>query len=483
MRARLAAILAAFFALSLPAGAELFDSKLEPFLDALDDMQTRYVDETKVTTPKLTENAMKGIVDALDPESLLIDPAKPMGTANPGISIAVKDGAVYAFDVAEGSAAEAAGLRAGDRILRVDGKGVSGKKRLDVEAVLRGAPGSRAMLIWADSRSGYRELSLTRSPIGKPAWRSVRLDSVEVVQVFRLDAGSAKEISAWLMKLDPAAVSGALLDMRLCHMGDPDAGIALADSCLAGKELIATGAGVNPKYSREYVAKKKDKWVRIPLVVVMGPWTAGAAEIFAGALQAHHRCILAGEKSFGYAARQQDFPVNDGRTLRITVERFSTPLSRSITGRGLEPDLAVEPAIPGKTALYLEDHRVAEKFAERILKDTPAEYDTEALKRGEIRLSAAELKDRSVAEQRNEFETTFQISLEAMLRDLELEVDREDLEENRAMLISRVRVLLARRLMKPMDALLVALREDPAIKMGADSIGALERLSGREKKQ
>ena len=368
-------------------------------------------------------------------------------------------------------------------MLRVDGKGVSGKKRLEVEAMLRGAPGSRAMLLWADSRASYREVSLTRSPMAKPAWRSVRMDSVEVVQIFRLDMASVKEITAWLQKIDPASVSGAVLDLRLCHMGDPDAGIALAESCLGGKELVASGIGSNPKYSRQYTARKTNEWVRIPLVSVTGPWTAGPAEIFAGALQGQHRCVLVGEKTFGYAARQKDFPIKDGRTLRITVELFSTPLSFSITGRGLEPDLVVAAPVYGKSLMYLNDHNVADKYADRIMKEPPAEYDAEALKRREMKLALAELKDRSVAEQRSEFETTFQISMEAMLRETGMDIDREDLEENRSILISQVRIILARRLMKPADALLIAFREDPAIKMAADSIGALERLSGREKKQ
>lgn len=477
------AVLAAIGLAIGPVRAEFYDSNLDPFLDALEDMQARYVDETKVTTPKLTENAMKGIVDALDSESLLFDPAKPLGPAGLGISIAVRDGSVYVYDLVEGCAAEAMGLRPGDRILRVDGKGVTGKKRLEVEDMIRGAPGSRAMLLWADSRANYREVSFTRSPLARPAWRSVRMDSVEVIQVFRLDSASAKEISAYIGKPGPGAVSGALLDLRLCHLGDPDAGLELAGTFLGDKELMAVGTGINPKYSRQYNANKKDKWVRTPLVVVTGPWTAGAAEIFAGAMQAHHRAILVGEKTFGFAARQQDFPLNDGRRLRISVERFSTPLSRSICGVGLEPDLASVRPVPGKTAIYLDDHHVAEKYVERILREPPAEFDAKALKQGELRLAAAELKDRSVAEQRSEFETTFQISLEAMLRDLEMDVEREDLEENRAMLISRVRVVLARRIMKPVDFLLVTLREDPTARMAADSIDALGRLSGKEKKQ
>jgi len=483
MRRKPLAVLIGFALLGQVARAELFDSKLEPFLDALDDMQTRYVDETKVTTPKLTENAMKGIVDALDSESLLLGKGQVLGPAGPGISIAVIEGAVYVYDVAEGSAAESAGLEVGNRILRIDGKGASGKKRLEVEGMLRGAPGTRAMLLWADSRANYREVAFTRSVQAKPAWRNVRMDSVEVVQVFRLDPGSAREISAWLAKLDPAAVSGAVLDLRFCHLGDPDAGIQLADSCLGEKVLIAEGKGINPKYSRRYAAGKKGDQVRIPLVAVVGKWTAGPAEILAAALQANHRSVLVGEKTFGFAARQQDFPLADGRTLRITVERFSTPLSASITGRGLEPDLPVAMPVPGKSAMYMEDHHVAERFVERVLKEPPAEYDAEALKLGEMKLTAAELKDRSVAEKRSEFETTFQITMEAMLRDQGLDFDREDLEENRGALISRVRVLLARRLMKPADALLASLQEDPAIKMAADSIGALERLSGREKPQ
>jgi hypothetical protein len=113
---------------------------------------------------------------------------------------------------------------------------------------------------------------------------------------------------------------------------------------------------------------------------------------------------------------------------------------------------------------------------DRFLKELPAEYDSVAIYRGELELTAAAMKGKSVIEKRIEFEQTFQIALEALLRDMELDLDKDDLEEQRNPLISRVRIILSKRQMKPADACVAALREDRAIRLAADSLRALDRL-------
>jgi len=460
------------------------DPKLDTFIGAFNDIQRRYVDESKVGTDRLVGEALKGVVNTLDPESLIVGrDDKPAGPADPGLTVGIRDGMVLVLDVAEGSPAEGSGVQPGDRIIRIDGEGAAGKKRAEVERSIRGAAGSRVTLMWADPRNEVREVVLARSPSGRQAWRSLKLDGVLVVQVFRFDAASAAEIRGTLQGIKPGEVAGVLFDVRRSSAGDYDAALELADACFGGNELLAIGQAVNHRYAKTYQAKRKSDWVKLPLVVVAGPYTQGAAELFAAALQDHKRAVVVGNHTFGYASRQHDFELSDGKFLRLTVERFLTPLSLSITGAGLEPDLVVNEAPPGEVALSLARHHIAEKLVERLFNDPPYEYDAEAVQRGELKLGAAALKGKSVIEQRMEFEQAFQIALEALLRDLDLEYDKDDLEEQRNGLISRVRVLLAKARMKPADALFVSLREDRAAVLAADSLRALVRLrAGMEAK-
>ncbi len=140
------------------------DAKLEPFLNALEQLQQKYVDESKVDSARLMTKAEEGVVDALDPESLVLAgaAAPAAGLTDPGLVIGVKDGVANILDVLEGSPAAAAGLRAGDRLMRVNGEPAYGKKRLEVERALAGQPGSRVVLLWEDQDGELEEATVDR---------------------------------------------------------------------------------------------------------------------------------------------------------------------------------------------------------------------------------------------------------------------------------------------------------------------------------
>jgi C-terminal peptidase prc len=431
-----------------------------------------------VDTATLLRNASEGVLNALDAESLVLDPAPAPGPAGPGFAIGVRDGLTHVLDVVENGPAEAAGLKPGDHLLQVDGKDTGGEKRLEIERALAGPAGSKVWLLWEDEDGTYREAQVERTAAVRPAWRRVALPGAEFIQVFRLDEAAADQIRSDLAAA-PAA-GGAVLDLRKCAGGDPDAAIALADALLPGGLEIVTGRGSSAKSEHRYETTRKSKPLPTPLVLLVGFGTRGAPEILAAALIHHRRALAVGKRTFGYAARQKDFalPSADGRKLRLTVERFTAPSGVCLTGTGVGAELSAGDPLPRRIERDLERTRLVARLAERLFAAPPAAFDAVALQAGDLALTAREAKGKSVAERRGEFERAFAIAAEALVRDADLGLSRDTLEQARLALISRVRVELAKRHKSAEDALAVRLREDPEAAMGLDLLRAVRRMAG-----
>jgi carboxyl-terminal processing protease len=471
MRAR--GVLVACLALAGPAPAA-DDGRLELITNTMREIRGRYVDEAKADPRKLIESAMNGVIDGLDAESLVMPEGKA-GEAETGITVAVKGGVPWVADVADSSPAAAAGIRQGDRILRVNGENSVGKKRLEVERMLRGPANSSASILWGDKRGGYHEMVVSRAAASRPAWRKVPLGDAPLIQLFRIDDASIQAVILALKESAKSQAGGAVLDLRRASGGDVDAALALADACLPGGEVMALGRQAGSTRDRQYPSKRKNKPVDAALTVLTGPFTHGAAELLASALKEARRAVVVGRDTFGSAGRQEDFalPGRKDARVRLTVERFLTPAGVSLTGSGVGADMKVDEPEPTEAGRIMERHSVAEKVVERLASAPPPVFDLEALKRGDLDLSRTATKGRSAAEQRIEFESAFQIMLEEVLNGLDLDLAREEVDQERPGLISRVRVLLAARLKSPADALSTGMREDPEVVMALDVLRAV----------
>ena len=460
-------------AYSRPAVSQDGEDKFGLFFKAMDEIQDRYVDEGKVGTDRLMEKAEEGIVDSLDPESMIIREKGASGTAEVGLSVGIRDGGAWVLDVVEGSPAERTGLKIGDQLLRIDGENAGSRKRPDIENMLKGPLGSTVTLMWANRDREYFEAAVKRDAVVRPALRRFGVDGTEVVQVFRLDAAAVLDIRRMLGEVD-----GALLDLRRASGGDPDAALDLAGACYATGELLALGKGSDPVKVRQYVAEKKKQAVKARLVVLSGWGTCGAPELLVSALKEHRRAVVVGSKTFGAVSRQKNFALN-GRTLRLTVERFLSASNVSLSVTGVGADLGVEEKVESEAVRFMAKHGFPERLAERIIATPPSAFDADALKTGELRLGRAAAKDKSVAEQKYEFEQSFVVAANTLVRELDLDVKSDEVDIDRSWLISETRKAIAKKLMKP-DAFLVAeAREDPVIALGADVLRSLPKLEVR----
>ncbi|HZG04765.1 MAG TPA: S41 family peptidase [Streptomyces sp.] len=269
-----------------------------------------------------------------------------------GVGVSVRRVAAGRVEVARvqpGSPAEEAGLRAGDRLLTVDGTEVADRPVTDIVALLRGGPpgegsppGSRVVLgLDRDGRSWREELSRARltmetvtvSPAG-PGVTRIRIDS------FTKGSGDAVRRAADRLPPD----EGVLLDLRGNSGGLVAEATAAASAFLDGGLVATYGDG---GAQRALYAEPGGN-TESPLVVLVDGGTMSAAELLAGALQDRGRAVVVGNRTFGKGSVQVPREQPDGSVAELTVGQYTTPAGRTVEREGITPDLEVR---PGDSAL------------------------------------------------------------------------------------------------------------------------------------
>lgn len=253
------------------------------------------------------------------------------------------DGAIAVSRVLPGTPAAGAGVRAGDRLLRIDGRAVSGLPVTQVVSLLRGgaaeAPGSPVALTLARA-DGLRRLTVRRRvldaddvAVDHPARFVTRI----TVQAF--SQGSGDEVRAAVRQAGVDDPAGAvLLDLRGCSGGLVAEAVEAASAFLDGGPVatLHTGDGSAVPLTAEAGGN-----TAVPLVVLVDSGTMSAAELLAGALQDRGRAVVVGSATFGKGTVQAPSTLADGSVVERTVARYTTPSGRSPDGTGIEPDVPV----------------------------------------------------------------------------------------------------------------------------------------------
>ncbi|MEU7067163.1 S41 family peptidase [Streptomyces sp. NPDC046161] len=244
-----------------------------------------------------------------------------------------RDGRIEVDRVQPDSPAARAGLRAGDRLLSVDGRRVTGLSVTEVVAMLRGEAGTPVVLglnrDGADLTETVRRERLSADPV------TVRrlADGTTVIKVASFTRGSGDRVRAAVRAAPPGA--GVLLDLRGNPGGLVTEAVTAASAFLDGG-LVAT-YGVRGSERALYAEPGGD--TARPLVVLVDGGTMSAAELVTGALQDRRRAVTVGTRTFGKGAVQMPTRLPDGSVAELTVGTYRTPEGRSIDGSGITPDL------------------------------------------------------------------------------------------------------------------------------------------------
>jgi carboxyl-terminal processing protease len=311
------------------------------FRDILSYVDRDYVDSVDVE--ELSDFAISKMLEKLDPHTTYI-PASEMDMARSylegeyvgiGVEFNIFRDTIHVIAPLSGGPAAAAGLQAGDKLIKVDGNNIAGVgiTTQQVFERLRGQNGTKVNLtVKRKDKKGPLNFVLTRHRIPNASIDvSYMVDEVTgYIKVNRFAANTFDEFKAALTKLKKAGMQRLMLDLRGNPGGYMDRATKMADEFIQGNKKIVYTNGKGTKYDSETYARVTGDFEEGLLVVLVDEGSASASEILAGALQDNDRALIVGRRSFGKGLVQMPISLNDGSELRLTISRYYTPSGRSI---------------------------------------------------------------------------------------------------------------------------------------------------------
>jgi len=324
--------------------------KLKLFADVLDIVEKNYVEEVK--TGDLIYGSIKGMLETLDPHSSFMTPddfkelqVETKGIfSGIGIEITLKDGILTIVSPIEGTPADNAGLKAGDRILKIDGKTTKNMSLIEAVKKLRGPRGTKVTIsILREGWSEIKDFALVRDVI---PIHSVKHKTLEegygYVRIINFQDKTSQDLKSALDDLEQQnkPLKGLILDLRNNPGGLLDQAVRVADEFIEDGIVVYTDGRIKSQNVR-FTAHKGEKPHPYPIIVLVNEGSASASEIVAGALQDHKKAIILGAQTFGKGSVQTVIPLDDGSGLRLTTALYYTPSGRSIQAKGITPDIIV----------------------------------------------------------------------------------------------------------------------------------------------
>jgi carboxyl-terminal processing protease len=335
------------------AGAKPADLRL--IRSVMRQVEHRYVGSTDSET--LVSGALKGMLRQLDPHSEYLSEQEYEDMESDdrgeiegvGLDIEQTHGTPLVVAAIEGGPAAQAGIRAGNRLLKLDEQSMIGWTADDIVHRLRGPAGSKVTLTIARDDQADVTVTLTRALVHFPSVTSaVEGNGIGYARISEFTEDTPAELSDALARLKQGGkLPGFVLDLRNAPGGVFDAAVNVASDFLDGGTVVVT-RGRSSDDDDVFTAPEKGDLIRgVPMVALINSDSASAAEIVAGALQDRHRATLLGTRSFGKGTVQTLLPLNGDGALRLTTALYFTPSARSIQGSGITPDVIV-PLPPGE---------------------------------------------------------------------------------------------------------------------------------------
>lgn len=326
-------------------------SELELLADVIDHVRREYVDV--VDEEALVASAIRGVISELDKHSRYLDPSEyeeiqisaAGNYAGVGLDITVDEGNVTVLAPIDGTPAQRAGILPGDIVVSVDDVEIEAGNIDAAVRSMRGAPGTEVTVrVNRDGEQQPLRFALTRSTIQVQTVRGRYLgDGIGYLKITGFSDTTAADLTraAGILETDADGVlRGLVVDLRNNPGGVLDAAVAVADAFLEDG-LIVRGSGRAGDARFERHAQPGDELENIDVVVLVNGGSASASEIVAGALKAHDRAEVVGERTYGKASVQTVMPLADGRAIKLTTSRYYTASGRSINATGIEPDVVV----------------------------------------------------------------------------------------------------------------------------------------------
>ena len=328
-------------ALSITVSAQRsMPQALQKLLNAEYAISTLYVDT--INEDKLVEEAIKGMLESLDPHSSYTDAKETKELEEPlqgefsgvGIQFNMNKDTLYVIQTIPGGPSERVGVLAGDRIIYVNDTTIAGvkMKNSDIQKRLRGKKGTNVTI--KVKRPGVKDLitfRITRDniPLHSIDAKYMLDERTGYLRISRFGAKTHEEMMDALKELKKQGMTQLIMDLNDNGGGYLNAAIDMCNEFLDHGQLMVYTEGENSPRN-EANANGWGNYKTLPMVVMVNQYSASAAEIFAGAMQDWDRAVVVGRRTFGKGLVQRPFKFDDGSMMRLTVARYYTPSGRCI---------------------------------------------------------------------------------------------------------------------------------------------------------
>ncbi len=326
--------------------------EIRTFAEVFAKVKSDYVEN--VNDRELIENAIRGLLEGLDPHSAYLDKSAfeslQEGTSGEfgglGIEVSMENGFIKVIAPIDDSPAQKAGIQSGDLIIRLDDTPVKGMSLNDAVGKMRGKPGTDINITIAREREEKPiSLTITRDVITRKSASARTLEPgfgyLRVSNFQTNTANDAQRALETLIQDNKGELRGLILDLRNNPGGILNGAVAISDLFLEDGLIVYTEGRINDS-RLSFSAKPVDMLNNAPLIVLVNDGSASASEIVAGALQDHKRAIIMGEKTFGKGSVQTILPMMNESALKLTTARYYNPSGRSIQASGIEPDILID---------------------------------------------------------------------------------------------------------------------------------------------
>lgn len=323
-----------------------------PFWVSWNTIKSKYATSDGLDDQKMVWGAIQGLVKSLgDPYSAFFPPQESKEFKEEmqgdfegvGMEIGVKNGVITVISPLKGTPAFRAGIRTNDKILKIDDKITTDMTAEQAAYLIKGKGGTSVKLtILSKDEEKPREVTLVREKIQIPTIDiEKKTNGIFVIKLYNFSANSANLFRDNLREFINSGSDKLILDLRNNPGGYLESAVDVASWFLPVGKIVA-----REKFSsgEETIFRSRgyDVFKKLSFVILVNEGSASASEILAGALQEYGIAKLIGSKTFGKGSVQELIQITPDTSLKLTIARWLTPNSRSISEQGLEPDIKVE---------------------------------------------------------------------------------------------------------------------------------------------
>jgi carboxyl-terminal processing protease len=334
-----------------PATPEEVDFSL--FWQVWNNIHEKFPDREKIDTQKLIQGAISGMIESLeDPNTVFFTPEETEGFLEGlkgefegiGIKIDIRNEQLQVIAPIKETPAYRAGLRAGDKIIKIDDISTVDMTIEKAVSRIRGPKGTEVVLtIYRQEWEEKREIKIKRDVIKIPtvSWEIIEKD-IAHLKIYHFIERTENDFRQAANEILASQVEKIILDLRNNPGGYLHKAKDIAGWFLEREQVVVIQDFGERKEQKIYKSDGPSRLLKYPIIILINKGSASGSEILAGALRDNREIKIIGETSFGKGSVQEFIPLKEGASLKLTVANWLTPDGKLITNQGLKPDLIIE---------------------------------------------------------------------------------------------------------------------------------------------